>query len=163
MLKHFVGYIEDRDEYQQGVINKVLAKACMYIFFLTTILMLISLIIDTMNHTFTFGTIALLIVQQFVSYYVFTKLKKAGITDSEYDIEADYKIKINQLKRGCLIAGAQWGFIMLVLMEFLLPTLAGEEVRLDLVSCGIWIVAGGVFGTVLYFMQRKNIKMVKEE
>ncbi|KUP26412.1 hypothetical protein [Paenibacillus sp. DMB5] len=91
MLKPFIGYLEERDEYQQGEIHKILAGACMYAFFLTTGLMLISLVIDTLNHSFTFGTVALFLVNQFLSYFIMFRLRKTGIAETEFEIEADYE------------------------------------------------------------------------
>lgn len=158
MLKPFVGYLEERDEYQQGEIYKILAGACMHAFYLTTVLMLISLIVDTMNRTFSFGTIALFIVNQLVSYYILFRLRKTGIAETEYDIEADYQKTIKTLKKKFTLAGIQWGFTMIVLMEFLLPALAGEELKIRWSSLLIWFIGGAAFGVVTYFLQKRNIK-----
>ncbi|MEK5447620.1 DUF3278 domain-containing protein [Paenibacillus sp. FSL R7-0331] len=163
MLKPFVGYLEERDEYQQGEIHKILASACMHAFYVTTALMLISLIVDTINGTFTFGTIALFIVNQFVAYYIQIRLKKTGIAETEYDAEADYERTILRLKKKFIFAGAQWGFTMLILMEFLLPALAGEKLEIHLFSILIWLLAGAAFGICTYFLQKRNIKMFKEK
>ncbi|AIQ44963.1 hypothetical protein R70723_02870 [Paenibacillus sp. FSL R7-0273] len=163
MLKPFIGYLEERDEYQQGEIYKILAGACMYAFYLTTGLMLISLIADTINHTFTFGTIALFMVNQFLAYYIHIRLRKTGIAETEYDAEADYEQTVKALKKKFIFAGAQFGLTMLVLMEFLLPTLAGEKLDIQLVPILIWLLAGAAFGICTYFLQKRNIKMFKEK
>ncbi|WP_018883466.1 DUF3278 domain-containing protein [Paenibacillus massiliensis] len=112
MIKHFIGYVEDRDEYQLEAINRILADACLYAFYLTTILMLINLIIDTAHHTFSFGTMSLFIVQQFISYFTVYKLKKTGIAETEYDLEKDYNNKIHVFKVKCIIYGIKWIFSM---------------------------------------------------
>lgn len=45
LLKHYIGYEQPRDEYQQGVINETLTTANLYTFYLLTICMVISLIL----------------------------------------------------------------------------------------------------------------------
>ncbi|CAM4408630.1 hypothetical protein [Paenibacillus typhae] len=158
MLKPFIGYLDERDEYQQGEIYKILAGACMHAFYLTTGLMLISLIVDTINRTFTFGTIALFIVNQLVSYNILFRLRKTGIAETEYDIEADYKKIITGLRKKFTLAGIQWGFTMLILMEFLLPALAGEELEIHWFSPLIWFISGAAFGVVTYFFKKEMLK-----
>lgn len=162
MLKPFIGYLEERDEYQQGEIQKILAGACMYAFFLTTGLMLISLIIDTLNHSFTFGTVALFLVNQFLSYFIMFRLRKTGIAETEYAIEADYEKTIKALKKKFFLAGTQWGFTMIILMEFLLPAIAGKKLEIHPFSIIVWIIAGAAFGICTYFLQKRNIKLIKD-
>ncbi|MFC6653480.1 DUF3278 domain-containing protein [Paenibacillus rhizoplanae] len=160
MLKPFVGYMEERDEYQRGEIHRVLAGACMHALYLTSGLMLISLIMDTIHHTFTFGTMALFIVQQFVAYYILIRLRKTGVAETEYDIDADYEKTIKALKKKFFLAGAQWGFTMLVLMEFLFPALAGEKIEIHLFNILVWCIMGAAFGIITYFLQKRNIKKI---
>ncbi|WP_051289931.1 DUF3278 domain-containing protein [Paenibacillus massiliensis] len=162
MLKHFIGYVEERDEYQQEAIYRILANACLYAFYLATILMLISLIIDTAHHTFSFGTMSLFIVQQFISYFTVNKLKKTGIAETEYDLETDYNNKIYVLKRKSIISGIQWSFSMMIMIEFLFPTIANRTITMNWFSMVVWIIAGAAFGLWVYFQQKKNIKLFKD-
>ncbi|MEK4045224.1 DUF3278 domain-containing protein [Paenibacillus sp. FSL H8-0048] len=160
MLKPFVGYIKERDEYQQGEIHRILAGACMHALYLTSGLMLISLIMDTIHHTFTFGTMALFIVQQFLAYYILIRLRKTGVAETEYDSDADYEQIINALKKKYFLAGAQWGITMFILMEFLFPALAGEKIEIHLFNILLWCIAGAAFGIITYFLQKRNIKKI---
>ncbi|MEK4848316.1 DUF3278 domain-containing protein [Paenibacillus sp. FSL H7-0756] len=160
MLKPFIGYSEERDEYQRAEIHRILAVACMQALYLTSGLMLISLIIDTLNHTFTFGTMALFIVQQFVAYYILIRLRKTGVAETEYDTDADYEQIIKALKKKFFLAGAQWGITMFVLMEFLFPALAGDKIDIRLFNILIWCTAGAAFGIITYFLQKRNIKKI---
>ena len=45
LLKHNIGYLDERDEYQQGVIYETLATANLYLSYLLIICMVISLIL----------------------------------------------------------------------------------------------------------------------
>lgn len=74
LLKHFVGLIDDRDEYQQKMIYKVLADANMITFILLTMSMMISFIWDAWHHIISLGTIFLFLIQQFKSYYILLKI-----------------------------------------------------------------------------------------
>ncbi|MGU8957931.1 hypothetical protein ACV3VX_07725 [Clostridium perfringens] len=84
LLKHNIGYLDERDEYQQGVIYETLATANLYLSYLLIICMVISLIFDGINHSLTFGTFALAALQFGNSCYILNKLKKVELMKQRF-------------------------------------------------------------------------------
>ncbi|RDY22644.1 DUF3278 domain-containing protein [Romboutsia maritimum] len=160
LFKHYIGYLEERDEYQQSVIYKTLAKANMYSFYLISLLMMVSLIFDSVNHRFTFGTVALFFIQQFNAYYVSIKLRKSGVDTTEFDDNTTYLIQLKKLKKQARMAGIQWGLSMLIMMDYIFPALEGEKIKLDLISVIVWTCGGALFGGVMYLFGKLKLTRV---
>lgn len=161
LLNHYIGYLDARDEYQQSTINQIITTASIYSFYLTSILMLISFIFDATNHKLTFGTFALFVIQQFNSIYIFIRLRKSGVDKTEIDDNIEFSIQLKKLKRQCLVAGLQWGFLMIVFNKFLIPTISGEAINLGLVPILIWVCASIFFGVTMYIIGKSKIVKVK--
>ena len=160
LFQRYIGFIDERDEYQRSVIYETLSKLNMYSFYLINTLMFISLIFDTINHTFTFGTFALLCIQQFNSYYILIKLKKKGVDTTEFYDENSYRKAIKNLRKKSIIAALQWGLSMFILMSYIFPTLEGESIRVNLISVIIWTLAGAFFGLSIYLLAKTKVKKV---
>lgn len=96
LLKHNIGYLDERDEYQQGVIYETLATANLYLSYLLIICMVISLIFDGVNHSLTFGTFALAALQFGNSCYILNKLKKSGAYETEVYDDYTYNMEIKK-------------------------------------------------------------------
>lgn len=160
LFKHYIGYLEERDEYQQGVIYKTLACVDMYSFYLISFFMLISLIFDSINHKLTFGTFALFFIQQFNAYYIARKLKKSGVDKTEFDDKVTYSLKLKRLRKQAITTGLQWGLGMLVTMEYLFPTLEGEIIDVRLFSVIIWMCGGIFFGWGMYISGKSKLTKV---
>lgn len=105
LLKHFVGYIDDRDEYQQKMIIKILADANMMTFILLTVCMMISFIWDAWHHTVSLGTIFLFLIQQLNSYYILVKTKKFDVLKTEVFDEDSYKKELGKIKKSAILSG----------------------------------------------------------
>ena len=160
LFKRYLGFLDERDEYQKSVIYETLSKLNMYSFYLINILMFISLIFDTINHTFTFGTFSLLVIQQFSSYYILIKLKKTGVDITEFYDDASYTAEVKKLKKKSIIAGLEWGISMLIFMQYILPTLSGKGVQINLFIVIVWVCAGAFFGIGIYFISKQKLKKV---
>ncbi|WP_042274389.1 DUF3278 domain-containing protein [[Clostridium] dakarense] len=163
LLKHYIGYVEERDEYQQGIINETLTTANLYTFYLLTICMLVSLIFDSINHKLTFGTFAMFFIQQFNAYYILIKLRKSGVDKTEFDDNATYSTQLKKSKKQTIIAAIQWGFSMLVMMEYIFPTLLGERINIGLFQIIVWICATLFFGTSCYIIAKSKLKKVDND
>ncbi|CEN29936.1 MAG: hypothetical protein ACLUG9_16995 [Paraclostridium sordellii] len=159
LLKLYIGYLEERDEYQQCVIYKTLAITNIYSFYLLSVCMMVSLIFDSINHTLTFGTIALVFIQQFNTYYIFNKLRKNGIDKTEFYDDITYSRQIKKLRKQAIITGIQWGFYMLLMMEYIFPTLLGERISIDLFEVLLWLFGGVLFGGSMYILGK--LKLIK--
>jgi hypothetical protein len=160
LFKHYIGYLDERDEYQQSVIYKTLAKVNMYSFYLISILMMGSLVFDSVNHRFTFGTVALFFIQQFNAYYISIKLRKSGVDETEFYDNTTYLLQLKKLKKQAVMAGTQWGLWMLIMMDYIFPALEGEQIRIDLISVIIWICGGAFFGGAMYLFGKLKITKV---
>ncbi|MBC6004897.1 hypothetical protein H8891_13975 [Paeniclostridium sp. NSJ-45] len=160
LFKHYIGYLDERDEYQQSVIYKTLAKVNMYSFYLISILMMGSLIFDSVNHRFTFGTVALFFIQQFNAYYISIKLRKSGVDATKFYDNTTYLLQLKKLKKQAIMAGTQWGLGMLIMMDYIFPGLEGEQIRIDLISVITWTLGGAFFGGAMYFFGKLKITKV---
>ena len=162
LLKRFVGFIDDRDEYQQKMIYKVLADANIITFILLTISMMISFIWDAWHHTISLGTIFLFLIQQFNSYYILSKTKKYDVVKTEVFDEETYQKELRKIKRGAIIAGINWGIFMFGWMEFLFPLILHEPIELKWFNVGVWVVTSMMFGGSMYVVGKGKLKLVKE-
>ena len=160
LFKHYIGYVDERDEYQKSEIYKILAITNMYSFYLISILMTGSLIFDSINHRFTFGTIALFFIQQFNAYYISIKLRKSGVDSTEFYDDTTYLLQLKKSKKQAIMAGTQWGLGMLITMDYIFPALEGEQIRLSLISVIVWACAGAFFGGFMYLFGKSKIKKV---
>lgn len=163
LLKHSIGYLGERDEYQQGVIYKTLATSNIYSFYLLTFCMMVSFIFDSINHKLTFGTFALFFIQQFNAYYILIKLRKSEVDKTEFDDNATYSTQIKKLRKQIIIAAIQWGFSMFVIMEYIFPTLWGERINIGLFQILVWICGATFFGVSCYIIAKSRLKKVDND
>lgn len=92
----FVGTMSERDEYQKQEINKELSVAGIGLWWLNMLVMLIMLLVDTMNHTISIGTILVFLSNMIYANYLAFKFKKKGLSDTECATQE--KIKKSWLK-----------------------------------------------------------------
>lgn len=160
LLKRYIGYLEARDEYQQGVINETLTTANIHTFYLLTIFMLVSFIFDSINHKLTFGTFALFFIQLFNACYTVIKLRKSGVDITEFDENATYSTQIKKLRKQIIIVTILWGFYMFIINRYILPTLLGERINIGLFQIVVWICATLFFGVSCYIIAKSKLKKV---
>ena len=162
LLKRFVGYIDDRDEYQQKMIYKILANANMMTFILLMVCMMISFIWDAWHQTVSLGTIFLFLIQQFNSYYVLAKTKKFDVVKTEVFDEETYKKELNKIKKGAILSGINWGISMFAWMEFLFPLILNDPIELKWFNICVWFIASILFGGSMYVVGKGKLKLIKE-
>lgn len=162
LFNRYIGFIDERDEYQKSVIYKTLAKLNMYSFYLISILMLISLIFDTISHRFTFGTFALFFIQQLNAYYILIQLRKNGVDRTEFYDNVTYLKQVKKLKKQSIIAGIQWAFFMIIMNSYIFPSLWGENIIVNIKSIVVWSLGGLFFGVVMYFLGKLKLKKVDD-
>lgn len=157
-FKRFIGTIEDRDEYQLKEIYKELAFSGILLWYLTLLLMFISLIVDTIHNTLNFLTIALLIVNMIYAINVTSNLRKKRLDDTDCVNIEEYKDKKKQLKKSSTIAGIMWGIFMLVSMQYLLPFLSYGTIDISWSKVLIWVIGGLAFSTIIYWSSVSKIQ-----
>lgn len=86
----FVGTLSERDEYQKQEINKELSVAGIGLWWLNMLVMLIMLLVDTMNHTISIGTIFIFLSNMIYANYLAFKFKKKGLSDTECATKEEY-------------------------------------------------------------------------
>lgn len=160
LLKHNIGYLDERDEYQQGVIYETLATANLYLSYLLIICMVISLIFDGINHSLTFGTFALAALQFGNSCYILNKLKKSGAYETEVYDDYTYNMEIKKLKKQCIISAIQWGIFMFFVMTYLWPWILGDPINVGLRQVIAWTIGVTLFGLLCYAISKSKIKKV---
>lgn len=163
MLRRYVGYSGERDEYQRGKIYEILANANMLTFYLTTILMMVSLVCDSIHQQFTLGTFLLLIIQQFNSIYILVKVRKYQVQKTEYYDEESYRLAVKTLKVKGFWAGLDWGFWMFIWMTFISPSLWGDPIRVSWWNILLWSLAGFFFGFTMYLFSKSQLKIVLDD
>ncbi|MBO0449175.1 DUF3278 domain-containing protein [Enterococcus sp. MJM12] len=163
LLRSYVGYLGEREESQKVTIYKILANANMLTFYFTTILMLISLIWDSIHQQFTLGTFLLLAVQQFNSYYILFKFRKYKVQQTKFDDKEAYILAVKTLKLKGFWIGLDWGVSMFITMTFIFPTLWHDPIRVTIWNVLIWLTAGFFFGFTMYLVSKNQLKLVTND
>lgn len=150
-LKYFINTVDDRDEYQLREIYKELAFSGILLWYLTLLIMFISLIIDTVNNTLNFSTIALFLLVMVYSINIVLRLRKKRLDDTDCASFEEYKDKKEKLKKkiynrrynvGCLYVhyGAVYFSFFILWLD-----------RRKLVRCLDMGNSGLAFGTIIYW------------
>ncbi|HHX68093.1 MAG: DUF3278 domain-containing protein [Miniphocaeibacter sp.] len=158
LYKRFIGFNNNRDEYQEKEINKKLALGYIFAFYMILVLMMISFIIDTVNHTISFGTVALFLLLEFISLYIFIGIRKNKIDTTECYSQEEYRLAIKKLKKNSLFIGIFWGVSIFLFTEMLSPFLTGENFNIKFFSIIIYSIGGFIFGTIMYFLEKSKLK-----
>lgn len=160
LKRRVIGVRGPLDEASEAEVNRVLAGLASWSFYLTTVLMTISLGMDVHRAgeiDVTFGSVALLILQQFAAWYLIIRMRKSRVHDVRTESETDYRQEIVRAKRSAAWAGLCWGVFMMATMNWLLPFIAGLPINTDIVHHLIWLVGGVLFGWILYAVQKRRI------
>ncbi|ELC8442534.1 DUF3278 domain-containing protein [Clostridium perfringens] len=160
LQKHYIGYIDERDEYQQRVISEILATANIYLSYLIIIALVGSLIFDGINHSLSFGTVALVVLQFINSYYISERVRKSGVNETEFYDGESYDMQIQKLKRQCIMGAFQWGIFVFSATQYIFPWILGEAINIELYQVVIWSIASIIFGTFMYNIGKSKIKRV---
>ncbi|AYV70165.1 DUF3278 domain-containing protein [Bacillus circulans] len=158
ILNRFIGVYDDRDEYQLYEIHKELAFSGIMLWYLTTLLMIISLIIDTIHHTLSFATPSLFIVNMIYAILTLIKIRKKQLDETDCASIEEYEEKKKQLKKSSFLAGIQWGLSMLILMEYVFPYLSTGELNLEWWNVLIWLLGGMLFGMTMYLFSKSKLQ-----
>jgi predicted membrane protein len=150
-LQYFIGAADNRDEYQLREIYKTLAFSGIFLWYLTLLLMFISLIIDTVHNTLNFSTIALFVLTMVYAINVVLKLRKERLDDTDCASLDEYKVKKRHIKKKSIFTGVLWGVFMLVMMQYIFPYLSDGSIDINWWSVLIWCLAGLAFGTIIYW------------
>ncbi|WP_040984794.1 DUF3278 domain-containing protein [Oceanobacillus jeddahense] len=159
LLTSFIGAIDDRDEYQQQEIYKELAFSGILLWYLSMLIMLVSLIIDTIHNTFSFSTSALLILNMIYAVMLTSRLRKKQLDSTDCASLEEYQKKKQQLKKSSAFAGVFWGFFMLILMQYVFPYLSTGEIDAGWQHLLIWGAAGILFGTIVYRFSKSKLQI----
>jgi len=130
----FVGTLSERDEYQKQEINKELSVAGIGLWWLNMLIMLIMLLVDTMNHTISIGTILIFLSNMIYANYLTFKFKKKGLNETECATKEEYLQHKKTLRKAGLKAGILWGFQMFVFMNYIFPYVGSEEISISLLD-----------------------------
>ena len=163
MLHRFVGFLGERDEYQEKIIYEVLGNANMLTFALLTIGTLVSFIWDSVHGTISLGTILLLLIQQFNSFYIVLKMKKYKVDQTEFYTQESLDKAIRKVKIKSVWAGIDWGIWMFVWLHIVFPVLWKEPINISWFDGITMIMISGWFGGCMYALARSKFKLVKED
>jgi len=158
ILNYFIGAFDERDEYQKQEIYKELALSGIIFYYLSMLLMLVSLVIDTFNNEMSIITPILVILNVGYSGYIGYRLRKKQLDTSDCATPEEYDAKKAKLKRSCIIASIHWGFWMIVMMEYILPFIGGDDLSLSWFNMIAWIIGGIAFGFFLYLISKAKLQ-----
>lgn len=161
LIKRYVGYSTERDEYQKSEIYKSLAGAGVLTFYLLSASMIVSLIFDLYQQRASFGTVALFLIQLFNEYYVIIKLNKNKANITEIYTKEDYAREVKKLKKSAVRVFLSWTITMYGLNAYLLPLLMGEVLEFKWFVLWIWTGSGIIMGLLMYFLAKSQLKIVK--
>ena len=158
ILNQFIGVFDERDEYQKQEIYKELAVSGVVFYYLSMLLMLVSLIIDTFNNEMSIITPILVVLNVSYSGYIGYRLSKKKLDTSDCATPEEYERKKAELKRSCIMAGMQWGLWMIVMMEYILPFIAGEELSVSWIAILVWSIGGLALSVFLYLVSKSKLQ-----
>lgn len=158
MYLRFINKVSERDEYQIQEINKEFAIAGLMLWYANILAMFIMLVVDTINHTLSIGTIINFVVNMLYANYLMWKLKKNRLNDIECSTEEEFLKKKKQIKKSSIKAGLLWTFEMFILMCYVFPYLSSGKISVSLSDIIIWICAGLFFGSSMYVISSFNLK-----
>lgn len=158
IFNHFIGAIDERDEYQQQEIYKELAFTGILLYYMTMLLMMISFIIDLVQQTFSIMSPVLLVVNIVYSYLIMIRLNKKEWMVTDCATPEEYEMNVRKLKRSSTLAGINWGLLMLLWMEYLMPFISREEIMFSWIDLVIWTIGGAVFGVAMYYFAKSKLE-----
>ncbi|MGY0694570.1 DUF3278 domain-containing protein [Virgibacillus sp. FSP13] len=158
LLNRFIGALDERDEYQQQEIYKELAFSGMLLWCLTMLLMLISLVTDTIHNKLSFVTPSLFLINMVYAIFILVRLRKKHLDDTDCASIEEYEDKKKRLRKSSALAGILWGLFMLIMMQYLFPYLSTGEIDVSWQNILIWGIAGIFFGTALYWISKSKLK-----
>lgn len=158
IINHFIGAIDNRNEYQQQEIYKELAFSGILLWYLTMSLMFISLIIDTIQNTLSLATPLLLVINMIYAIIVMIRIRKKHLDETDCASIEEYEEKRKQLKKASSLAGIQWGLFMLILMEYVSPYLSTGEIDVRWWGILTWALGGMFFGMIMYWLSKSKLK-----
>ena len=158
IFNHFIGAIDERDEYQQQEIYKELAFSGILLYYTTMLLMMISFIIDLVTQSFSFITPILLVVNIGYSFLIVMRTNKKEWMSTDCATPEEYAMNIQKLKRSNTFVGICWGLMMLFWMEYLMPLISGEEVSFSWIGLISWGIGGVLFGVAMYYFAKSKLE-----
>ena len=163
IINKFIGACDERDENQKQEIYKELAFSGIIFYYLSMLLMVISLIIDTYNNEMSLITPILVVLNIGYSAYIAFRLNKKQLDISDCATSEEYNIKKVKLRRSSIIAGIQWGFWMIVMMEYILPFIGGEGLSFSWFNIMIWLIGGLLLSVFIYYVSKSKLKKRYDE
>jgi hypothetical protein len=157
IFRRFVGAFDERDEYQNNEIYKELAFSGIILYYFTMLIMVISLIIDTITNNFSIITPALILLNVVYAGIITYRLNKKQLDMTDCATAEEYEMKKKRLKRTSTFAGIFWGLAMILWMEYIMPLLGGEEVIFSWIDALIWLIGGIVFGVCIYSYAKSRL------
>ncbi|SET74291.1 Protein of unknown function [Salinibacillus kushneri] len=158
LLNHFIGAVDNRDEYQQHEIYKELAFSGILLWYLSMLLMFVSLILDTIHNQFSLMTLLLFIINMVYATLIMTRLRKRQLDETDCASIEEYRDKRKRIKKSSILAGIQWGLFMFFIMQYLFPYLSTGEIVVNWVQTVIWGIGGILYGTLLYQISKSKLK-----
>jgi purine-cytosine permease-like protein len=157
ILNHFIGAIDERDEYQKQEIFKELAFSGIIMWYLAIITMGISLVMDTIHETVSPVTIFLFIVIMVYSVLITARIRKKHLDETDCMSQEEYNQKKRKLKKSTTFMGVIFGAGMFVMNDFIFPYLSNEGVSLNKGSLS-FIFGGLFFGFFMYAFSKMKLK-----
>ena len=157
ILNHFIGVMDDRDEYQQQEIHKELAFSGILLWYLTMLVVCVSLVIDTIHNNVTLITVCLFILNMVYAVLITTRIRKKNLDETDCMSQEEYDSKKQQLKKSTAFMGIFWGGAMFISNVYILPFLSQEGISLSWGSLA-WIFGGIFFGMSMYSFSKMKLK-----
>ncbi|MEK4129412.1 hypothetical protein NYE67_07000 [Solibacillus sp. FSL W8-0474] len=130
---------------------------------MSMLLMVISLIIDTYKKEMSLIKPILVFLNIGYSAYIAFRLNKKQLDISNCATSEEYNIKKAKLRRSSIIVGIQWGFWMIVLMEYILPFIRGEGLSFSWFNMIIWFIGGLLLSVCIYYVSMSKLKKRYDE
>lgn len=159
------GDMNDKDEYQQQEIYKLMAKGYVSLYWGVWLMLQILLIWDIYWYGYltlaTYGVGIIFIINNFI---VTKKLDKNKMLYREYESVQDYQMGLKNLKYKCAFSGLIFGTIM-TFFNISSRNIIGEVISMKrmLVFGSVGVLVGIFFGVMMYMMCKKYFRLIEEE
>lgn len=78
--------------------------------------------------------------------------------NNNFNLRSIYFTQVKKLRKQIIIASIQWGGSMFVWMEYILPTLLGERINIELFQIFVLLCSTTFFGISCYIIAKSKLE-----
>ncbi|MGV3095097.1 MULTISPECIES: hypothetical protein [Staphylococcus] len=146
-----------RDEREQGVLEHKLAVMFLITYILIVILGTVSLIIDMMRETVSFGTVCLLVLSVILTFASLWINRRNRLDELKATSAEAYKYWVKKLALKCAFLVVYFAVMMFIITGVIFPYIFndGFDFKAQFIRC---VISGVLFGGVMFIYYMMMLK-----